>query len=124
MVNLDRPAALLLDSNGDTPALVLIAGLPRLWHRNHQHPVLAEAALHSVGLAALRESVLLDELPAHHHSACLALLLVLSLYANDAALHLDFQLVWLVAGGVEVHLHLVLVLVVLDRAAVSLSVQH
>merc|ERR1711974_230098 len=53
MAKLRRPAALLLDSDGDTPAFVEIDRLLRLWHRDDQHPVFAEAALHPLGLAAL-----------------------------------------------------------------------
>merc|ERR1711934_290433 len=124
MAKLGKVAAVLLDSDGNAPALILIDRLLRLWHCNHKNSILAEAALHPIRLAALRKSVLLDKLPAHHHSASLALLLMLTLHPHDTTLHLDFQLVWLVAGGVEVNLPLVLILVVLDRAAVSLPVQH
>merc|ERR1711902_163195 len=76
------------------------------------------------GLLPSGKGVLLDELPAHHHRPGLTSLLMLPLHSNSVALHLDLELVRLVAGRVEVHLHLVVVLVVLDRAAVLLPVQH
>merc|ERR1712223_299006 len=114
----------LLDCDWHTPTPVSVDGFPWLWHGDDQHSVLAEAALHALRLAPLKKGILLDELPAHHHRPGLTSLLMLPLHSHSVALYLDLELVRLVAGRVEMHLHLVVVLVVLDRAAVLLPVQH
>merc|ERR1712165_662010 len=124
MANSHTTTYQLLDCDGNTPTLVHVDGLPWLWHCDDQHSVLAEAALDPLRLAPLGKGVLLDELPAHHHRPGLTSLLMLPLNSNCVALHLDLELGGLVAGGVQIHLHLVVVLVVLDRAAVLPPVQH
>merc|ERR1712012_327897 len=114
----------LLDCDWHTSTLVSIDSLLWLRHGDDQHSILAETALHALWLAPLGKGVLLDEVPAHHHRPGLTSFLMFPLHSYSVALHLDLELVRLVAGRVEMHLHLVVVLVVLDRAAVLLPVQH